>query len=43
MASDLCAWESFIKVSVGLEADSIFYQFVTKLIMEDLGDRFGAV
>ena len=32
-------WESFIKVSVGLEADSIFYQFVTKLIMEDLGDK----
>lgn len=28
-------WENFIKVSVGLEADPVFYQFVTKLIMED--------
>ena len=29
-------WEKFIQASIGLEADPIFYQYVTKSIMEDL-------
>lgn len=29
-------WEKFIQDSIGLEADPIFYQYVTKSIMEDL-------
>ena len=29
-------WEKFVQASIGLEADPIFYQYVTKSIMEDL-------